>query len=105
MVDIKNKRMVRTRKVHTCFGCLEEISKGNSAIYINAKEDEQNVRFHLHLECNKIISKDKWFSGSGLYRGCIKDAEKVFVDLKNLELVSDEELPFSMMKSCSEVEV
>jgi len=105
MIDIKTKRMVKTRKEHMCFGCLEGISKGEVAVCINAKEDEQNRRFHLHLECNKMISKDKWFSGSGLYRGCIKNAEKSFVDMKNLELVTDEELPFSMMKSYSGVEV
>lgn len=60
MLEIRNKRMVITRKVHECFGCLEEIEKGKSAVYVSAKEDEQYKSFHLHEECNKTISRDKW---------------------------------------------
>lgn len=93
MIDIRNKKMVITRKMHTCFGCLEEIEKGKSAVYVTAKEDEQRIQFHLHEECNKTIVKDKWFSGSGLYKGCIKDAEKTDGAL-NTSIFQNEELPF-----------
>lgn len=92
MLDMTNKRMVTTRKVHECFGCTEAINKGESAIYVTAKEDEQRIRFHLHQDCNKMIAKDKRFSGSGLYYGCIKETEKT--DGLSIEITPDEEFPF-----------
>ncbi|MEY9980480.1 hypothetical protein, partial [Lysinibacillus sp. RC79] len=76
MIDIRTKRLVKTRKEHTCFGCTETIEKGENAVACAAKQDEQHMRFHLHEDCNKMIVKDKWFSGSGLYYGCIKDAKQ-----------------------------
>lgn len=95
MIDIRKKRMVKTRKEHTCFGCTETINKGKSAVACNAKQDDQHMNFHLHEECNKMIAKDKWFSGSGLYYGCIKEAKKVTGDLNMIEFTQDERLPFS----------
>ncbi|WP_446936670.1 hypothetical protein [Lysinibacillus fusiformis] len=105
MIDIRNKKMVITRKAHECFGCLEEIKKGKSVVYVTAKEDEQHKSFHLHEECNKTISRDKWFSGSGLYRGCIKDALKTSEQLRTINISSIDELPFVMKKSNDKVEV
>lgn len=92
MLDITNKRIVTTRKVHECFGCTEPINKGESAIYVMAKEDEQRMRFHLHRDCNKKIAKDKQFSGSGLYYGCIKEADNA--EGLSIEISLDEEYPF-----------
>lgn len=93
MLDIRDKKIVITRKVHTCFACTEEIEKGKSAVYVAAKEDEQRRNFHLHEKCNKIIAKDKWFSGSGLYYGCLKDVKSI-EETDSLLLTQDEELPF-----------
>ncbi|MGR6906174.1 hypothetical protein [Lysinibacillus sp. BSL11] len=95
MIEVRGKRVVITRKVHPCFGCENEIGKGKQAVYVKAKEDEQHINFHLHEECNMIIAKDKWFSGSGLYRGCIKDAMKTSENLKSINILPDE-LPFPM---------
>lgn len=86
--------MVTTRKDHTCFGCEKEIEKGKSAVYVTAKEDEQHIQFHLHEECNKMIAKDQWFAGSGLYKGCIRDAKKTSEELKSINISSSDELPF-----------
>lgn len=94
MIEIRNKKMVTTRKAHACFGCLEEVEKGRSAVYVSAKEDEQRLQFHLHEECNKAIVKDQWFAGSGLYKGCIKDAKKTTEELKSINILSLDELPF-----------
>ncbi|WP_249645736.1 MULTISPECIES: hypothetical protein [unclassified Lysinibacillus] len=96
MLEVINKRIVVTRKSHTCFGCENEIEKGKSAVYVNAKEDEQRTQFHLHEECNKMIMKDLWFAGGGLYRGCIKDARKRSEDANGIKFSPDEELPFPM---------
>ncbi|MGN4127997.1 hypothetical protein ACMGD3_23785 [Lysinibacillus sphaericus] len=97
MLDITNKRIVTTRKEHLCFGCMESIDKGKSAIYVTAKEDEKNKRFQLHEDCNKKIVKDKRFSGSGLYYGCIQEAEeKTSGDSNSIEFTPDEEIPFLM---------
>lgn len=95
MIEVKGKRMVITRKVHQCFGCEEDIVKGKNAIYVNAQEDGQRFNYHLHEKCNKTIAKDKWFSGSGLYRGCIKDAMKASEKLRSINILPDE-LPFPM---------
>ncbi|WP_418301307.1 hypothetical protein [Lysinibacillus fusiformis] len=81
------------------------VEKGKSAVYVSAKEDEQHKSFHLHEECNKTISRDKWFSGSGLYRGCIKDALKTSEQLRSINISSVDELPFVMTKFNSGVEV
>lgn len=94
MLEIRKKRMVITRKMHECYGCLEKIEKGKNAVSVSAKEDEQHIQFHLHEECNKVIVKDRWFSGSGLYRGCIKDAMKTSEQLRAIDISSPDELPF-----------
>ncbi|MFL1998378.1 hypothetical protein VYF65_004178 [Lysinibacillus irui] len=99
------KKMVTTRKAHTCFGCLDEIEKGKSAVYVSAKEDEQRLQFHLHEECNKTIARDQWFSGSGLYKGCIKDALKTSEELRSIDISSVDELPLIMTKFKNSVEV
>ncbi|MEY2363227.1 hypothetical protein R6U76_19855 [Lysinibacillus capsici] len=93
MLEVRKKRMVITRKTHECYGCLEEIEKGKSVIYVSAKEDDKHIQFHLHEECNKVIVKDQWFSGSGLYRGFIKDAMKTSEQLRALDISSKNELP------------
>ncbi len=98
MIDIRTKRLVKTRKEHTCFGCTEPIEKGKNAVSCAAKQDDQHMRFHLHEECNKTIVKDNWFSGSGLYYGCIKDAKRKSEDTNSIKFTKDEELPFSMQK-------
>ncbi|MEY9975281.1 hypothetical protein [Lysinibacillus sp. RC79] len=98
MIDIRTKRLVKTRKEHTCFGCTKIIDKGKSAVACTAKQDDQRMNFHLHEECNKTIIKDNWFSGSGLYYGCIKEAKKTLEDANNIKFTPDETLPFSMMK-------
>lgn len=43
MLDISKRRIVATRKDHECFGCTEVINTGANAIYITAKEDEQQI--------------------------------------------------------------
>lgn len=93
MIEIKTKRLVKTRKEHECYGCIQLIQKGENAIAVKAQEDNKHIGFHLHEECNKVIVKDKWYSGSGLYYGCIKEAEEKEGE-SNLILTSDEALPF-----------
>ncbi|MFJ7662976.1 hypothetical protein ACIQXW_11285 [Lysinibacillus sp. NPDC097162] len=94
MLEIINKKVVLTRKTHECYGCLKEIERRINAIYVTAKQDEQQMRFHLHEKCNKIIAKDKWFMGSGLFKGCIKEAEKVLEVVESINITADEGLPF-----------
>lgn len=97
MLDITSKKIVTTRKEHPCFGCTDTIDKGESAICVTAKEDEQRTRFHLHEDCNKKIVKDIRFSGSGLYFGCIKEAaEKALEDSNSIEFTPNEVMPFLM---------
>ncbi|MEK5038928.1 hypothetical protein [Sporosarcina sp. FSL K6-3457] len=71
MLDISKKRIVTTRKEHECFACLGSIGKGDSVISITAKQDEQHASFHLHLECNKLVAKQK----IDLQHGCIIEME------------------------------
>lgn len=90
----KKKTYGHNKEDHECYGCLEEIEKGKSTVYVSAKEDDKHVQFYLHDECNKVIVKDRWFSGSGLYRGCIKDAKKTSEQLRAIDISSADELPF-----------
>ncbi|MEK5069788.1 hypothetical protein [Sporosarcina sp. FSL K6-1508] len=71
MLDITKRKMVTTRKEHECFGCLKTVDKGEVAVCITAKQDEQHMRFHLHLECNKTIAKRK----IEMERGCVSEEE------------------------------
>ena len=36
MLEIRKKQMVTTRKKHECYGCVEEIEKGKSAVYVSS---------------------------------------------------------------------
>lgn len=69
MLENIKKKMVRTRKEHECFACLEVIEKSTDAVYVTAKQDEQHIRFHLHVDCNIKINKNQL----AISRGCIKD--------------------------------
>ncbi|MED3800316.1 hypothetical protein P4604_23415 [Lysinibacillus capsici] len=69
MLENIKKKMVKTRKEHECFACLKEIEKSTNAVYVTAKQDEQHIRFHLHVDCNIEINKNQL----AISRGCIKD--------------------------------
>ncbi|MGE7111256.1 hypothetical protein [Lysinibacillus sp. NPDC047702] len=94
MIDIRNKRLVTTRKEHKCFGCTETIEKGQKAVACKGEQDGKPMNLHLHEECNKVIAKDKCYSGSGLFYGCIKEAEKASQAMSGITLTPDEGLPF-----------
>lgn len=67
MLEITKKKIVKTRKEHECFACLQAVGKEENAIAVSAKEDEQRMRFHLHLDCNKTMAK----KGMNVERGCL----------------------------------
>ena len=69
MLENIKKKMVKTRKEHECFACLKVIEKSSNAVYITAKQDEQHIRFHLHVDCNIKINKNQL----AISRACIKD--------------------------------
>ncbi len=69
MLEVNKRKMVKTRKEHECFGCLEVIKKSTDAVYVTAKQDEQHKHFHLHPECNIKINTNQLV----IYHGCIKD--------------------------------
>lgn len=75
MLEISKKKIVKTRKEHECYACLKAVSKDEEAICINAKEDEQRIRFHLHLDCNKVIAKRK----IELQHGCLEGGNVLLV--------------------------
>lgn len=73
MIDITGKKFVTTRKVHTCFACTDIIHKGDQAVYVTGKQDEQNMRMHLHPYCNMRLAKHKRDLPDGIYYNCLND--------------------------------
>ena len=69
MLENIKKKMVKTRKEHECFACLELIEKSIDAVYVTAKQDEKHTRFHLHQDCNIAINKNQL----AISHGCIKN--------------------------------
>lgn len=67
MLDIKNRRLVTTRKEHECFACKNKVEKGKPAVAATAKEDDKPMRFHLHETCNDEINKNV----VSVYYGCL----------------------------------
>lgn len=95
--------MVKTRKEHECFACLEIIEKSTNAIYVTAKQDEQHTRFHLHGDCNITIGKNQL----AISRGCIKDMpvteKKCYICMKVIpDGVSITDNQTRLLKFCSE---
>jgi len=58
MLDIVRKRQVATRKDHECFACIKTIKKGEEAIYVTGKQDNQHIRVYLHPKCNIKTGKN-----------------------------------------------
>lgn len=69
MIEILTRKLVITRKEHECFGCLQKIEKGVSAVSVRAQEDDQYINLHLHQNCNSIINQNK--KDIILSRGCV----------------------------------
>ncbi|KOY81559.1 hypothetical protein I6G82_08445 [Lysinibacillus macroides] len=74
MLEITEKRLITTRKTHECYGCMGAINKGETVVFIIAKQDEQPIRFHLHQECNIKLAKNK-NALDGIYYGCLNDLQ------------------------------
>lgn len=72
MLEVSRKRIVKTRRKHECFGCLETIDKGDAAVHVRGKEDGKHVNFHLHVKCHTTVMKQKLFI-EGLTRGAVKE--------------------------------
>ncbi|KYG89995.1 hypothetical protein A0U40_09735 [[Bacillus] sp. KCTC 13219] len=80
MLEIRNKKMVTTRKVHECYGCENHIEKGVQAVYVTAKQDDKHQNFHLHQSCNVVIKK----RNLDIYKGCLKGKEGCYVCVKEI---------------------
>lgn len=61
MKEVSKKMLVKTRKIHECYGCLKNIEKGEVAVCVTGKEDDQRFSFHIHVACNKIAHKERMF--------------------------------------------
>lgn len=75
MLEVSKKKVVKTRKKHECYGCLEIIDKGEAAVHVRGKEDDQSVYFHLHINCHVVAIKQKLFA-EGFTKGAVKQAKK-----------------------------
>lgn len=89
MLEVTKKQAVKTRKVHECFACCEAIEKGEAAVSVRGKEDDERVSFHLHTECHQKVCKLKLFE-TGLETGALKNLEAV----PDVKPAADVEFPF-----------
>lgn len=91
MLDIRSKKVVKTRKAHTCAACLRDIDKGAEVVAVSAKEDDMNKRFHVHIECNIRIMKN---GGYDDFKDGILTAAETEENLYKIYGMNDTELPF-----------
>lgn len=75
MLDIRGRRQVVTRKSHECFGCIEAIDKGETAVLVSAKEDDRYRSLYFHEECYRTIMKT-FKQGIGIYYGCVSEKQR-----------------------------
>lgn len=103
MLDIKNRKLVTTRKAHECYACTDVIEKGKQAVAVIAKEDDKPMRFHLHPNCNNEINKNI----VTIYYGCLKGntpiKDRCYLCDKELESISGKLMMFCC-KECEELE-
>lgn len=86
MLEIRHKRIVKTRKEQTCYACEDSIEKGSHVIYVTAKQDDKHHNVHLHLECNKEMSKRK----IAMTKGCLHNVKQ----MPTVAPILDSDLPF-----------
>lgn len=86
MLEIRNKRIVKTRKEQTCYACEGGIEKGDNVIYVTAKQDDKHHNVHLHLKCNKEMSKRK----IDIAKGCLNSVRQT----PSVAPILDSDLPF-----------
>ncbi|WP_107838190.1 hypothetical protein [Metasolibacillus meyeri] len=103
MIDIKNRKLVITRKEHECFACTNKVGKGEQAVAVTAKEDDKPIRFLLHHTCNDEINKNV----VTIYYGCLKDSvakkDRCYLCDKELDSTSGKLMVFCR-KECEEIE-
>lgn len=71
MLEISKKKMVKTRKEHECYGCCELIVKGETAVRLNGKEDNEHFNIYLHANCHIISVKQKLYA-EDFSKGAVK---------------------------------
>lgn len=76
MKQFGTRKMVTTRKIHTCTGCMKIIPKGEEAIYHSGKVDDGFYKYYLHIECHHFMVKHKEYFDMGVWDGCVNDIKK-----------------------------
>lgn len=76
MKQFDKRKMVTTRKVHKCTGCMKEIPKGEEAVYHSGKVDDGFYKYYLHLECHQYMVKWKHYFDEGVWDGCVNDIKR-----------------------------
>lgn len=73
MIDVHQKKLVTTRKIHKCHFCSEAIAKGEQAVNVRGKEDRRYINLYLHIPCNIEARKIDLFDEGLEHSTAIKD--------------------------------
>lgn len=74
MSEFNTRKVVKTRKPHKCFGCKEEIKKGQEAVNNSGLYEDHFYNYYLCLECEKfIIEKSDEFFREGIWEDCVNE--------------------------------
>ncbi|GAB3801564.1 hypothetical protein [Virgibacillus kimchii] len=72
MSGFNKSKVVKTRKVHICHGCLNLMPVGSTAIN-NKGYYEDWYNYYLHPECEKIAQKFGDFFQDGVFEGFVHE--------------------------------
>lgn len=83
MISFQSEKVVKTRKEHRCFTCLDKIPKNSDMLFISGKFDGQMYSMYLCECCTKFRQMNsEWFEdgiGQGEFKG-----EKDYEEFKKL---------------------
>lgn len=85
MLDVREKKVVTTRKNHKCYFCGEEIAKGVQAISVKGKEDSRYINLYLHIPCNIAANKIDLFD---------ENLQQSAAPMKDFSIAPETDFPF-----------
>lgn len=90
MIYVTGKKMVVTRKEHTCYACNETIFKKENAIMLIASEDDLYKKIRLCLSCNVRFKTDY----TDLSQGMFGANAATFKPVRIYAIDDDSDIPF-----------
>jgi hypothetical protein len=76
VTEVIYQKKVKCRKKHTCWGCLKNISVGETATRQTIKEDGVIYSGYSCDICEEVLSKMHWFDIENIREGELPDTDE-----------------------------